>query len=1002
MRSKVKVMLATAMFMALFSVDAIAQAGTGTSGIVPPYSNKFDNEADFLQFSVVDSNGDGNTWKYYNKEWVDDPCAYIERGYSEQPKDDWLFSPGISLKAGSLYKVSFDLFNETGDFLKEKAIMCYGHGNNPEAMSDVLMDTTVVDNEKESPSTNRIFIVKIKEDGIYYFGLHAISGYDSYNLLFDNFSISQTSENAPGRVADLKAIPGDKGALEATLSFKAPSITRNGEPLNGNIDKVVVKRNNKEIGTIKDVEPGSYQTFNDNEAAQGYNDYSVFAVNDEGEGDYENARCFVGKDIPKKITKLKVREIEPNVVKLEWEQPTLGQNGGYVDPDSVYYQISRAEGYYVYTLSEKHKGTLYTDTTDFDEQKAVSYEVIALTDDLDPFEADIVSSEPLAVGPSYPAPFHDSFPDSYTSNLYLVNNYGTNGTWSITANSNNHDPFDGDGGMLAFTGDSKGDSATVILGKVNIEGVGFPVIKLNYYAEAGNSLYIMASSDGKDLVTYKSVENVAEEASEWRNIVIPVALPAKNIRLALKAAASSKNGCILVDNISISQGKEANLTLTGINMAKRIYAGNETKAAVNVTNTGNKTINNYTVEFYRNDTLIGNEDGQPLDAGEEANIYFSDYISMTTPLEVTYSAKIICAEDQDETDNASNETIALVVYNTDLPKVTDLNASVNKNSVSLSWKEPSSIGTEQFEYAPAFSNAEFGKWSAVDLNGSNTIIALDGDKELEYPNAGQPAAFIVFNAEQLGVAGGNLAPHSGRQALVAFANTDGQNDGWLISPEVEGNQDIHFYAKAANPDFPEQLEVLYSATDTKPESFARIGDVVDISTGDWEKIEKALPAETRYFAIRCISNDSYALLIDDISYKNRGLKIKGYNVYRDGKKLNEEPVNETRFTDNIMQKGLFTYYVTALYNTGESVFSEPLQVNTDASGISETLNGVDISAGEGEIVVNSSNYYRAEVYTTTGILVKKISGIGRTAVHVGYGLYIVKCGSKSVRLAICN
>jgi hypothetical protein len=47
--------------------------------------------------------------------------------------------------------------------------------------------------------------------------------------------------------------------------------------------------------------------------------------------------------------------------------------------------------------------------------------------------------------------------------------------------------------------------------------------------------------------------------------------------------------------------------------------------------------------------------------------------------------------------------------------------------------------------------------------------------------------------------------------------------------------------------------------------------------------------------------------------------VSGYNVYRDGDRINEETVNETEYTDtDVINSITYSYYVTALYDEGES------------------------------------------------------------------------------------
>lgn len=54
--------------------------------------------------------------------------------------------------------------------------------------------------------------------------------------------------------------------------------------------------------------------------------------------------------------------------------------------------------------------------------------------------------------------------------------------------------------------------------------------------------------------------------------------------------------------------------------------------------------------------------------------------------------------------------------------------------------------------------------------------------------------------------------------------------------------------------------------------------------------------------------------------------IQGYNIYRDGKKVNAEPVNDTRYYDGNLADGNYSYTVSAVYGDGKDTASEPVQV----------------------------------------------------------------------------
>lgn len=57
--------------------------------------------------------------------------------------------------------------------------------------------------------------------------------------------------------------------------------------------------------------------------------------------------------------------------------------------------------------------------------------------------------------------------------------------------------------------------------------------------------------------------------------------------------------------------------------------------------------------------------------------------------------------------------------------------------------------------------------------------------------------------------------------------------------------------------------------------------------------------------------------------------LLGYNVYRDDQQLNAEPITSTAYVDFDLSNGLYDYYVTALYDEGESDSSNHVLVQID-------------------------------------------------------------------------
>lgn len=62
-------------------------------------------------------------------------------------------------------------------------------------------------------------------------------------------------------------------------------------------------------------------------------------------------------------------------------------------------------------------------------------------------------------------------------------------------------------------------------------------------------------------------------------------------------------------------------------------------------------------------------------------------------------------------------------------------------------------------------------------------------------------------------------------------------------------------------------------------------------------------------------------------------KVTGYNVYRNGTKVNDEPINQLYFYDAVPATGSYTYTVTAVYAAGESEASEAVVATVNDKNI---------------------------------------------------------------------
>lgn len=280
-----------------------------------------------------------------------------------------------------------------------------------------------------------------------------------------------------------------------------------------------------------------------------------------------------------------------------------------------------------------------------------------------------------------------------------------------------------------------------------------------------------------------------------------------------------------------------------------------------------------------------------------------------------------------------------------LPYVTDLRLT---EDYALVWSDATTYPAlhpvaENVDAMEAFSIEGGNGWTTRDQDGARTMTISAGATTLNWPHATEAQAFIVFRPASINMED-YITPRSGDQCFVAFASAGRQNDDWLISPQLCGEQQtISFYAKCLYPDcLNERFEVWASASDTRPESFICISGEAPravTSAAEWQRFRYTLPAGTRHFAIRCVSNDQFGLMIDDLRFTPAypPADLIGYNVYCNGVKLNEEPVEDPRFDLNSVLGTLSSLEVSplagslkgtvkALYMQGESIPSNAVEI----------------------------------------------------------------------------
>ena len=178
--------------------------------------------------------------------------------------------------------------------------------------------------------------------------------------------------------------------------------------------------------------------------------------------------------------------------------------------------------------------------------------------------------------------------------------------------------------------------------------------------------------------------------------------------------------------------------------------------------------------------------------------------------------------------------------------------------------------TDNFESYDAFTVNPTGIWTYYDGDGGTTY----NYNAVTVPNLPYVGSCIVMNPSQTNPdITDSQSAHGGSQFLAIYnavpstiTNGTTTND-WIISPEIPftNGGELSFWARELTNQYgAETMRILYSTTDNNPSSFMEI-QTVNVSNESWSSYSYSIPAGAKYVAFNCVSNDVFALFLDDIT-----------------------------------------------------------------------------------------------------------------------------------------
>lgn len=940
-------------------VKALAPAKEAPANLktLPATFNLTKTDPDLEKYHVIDANGDGKTWTPGSMTTAS-VCFAPATGVAAM--DDWMFMLPVELKAGQNYRLGFKCAAGSSTIKNETMDVYVGQDTTVAAMTQLIYSTpkfggaTLTAYEED---------FTVAADGYYYVAFHGTSlgGGKSKNIKLANVTITASAPKVdPPAAGTLTYEVAPQGQLKATLHYTAPTTTVKGAELTS-IQKVEVKANTNDTRIIETIAPGETYDLEIN-LKQGTNTITATAYLEDTPGTAAQVKnVFAGYDEPKPVTNLVATLSEDyKSITLSWD-PTeeTGVNGGYVLMDSVNYFIFDAFGSYTDPAIASTTNTSITfDASAMTEQDFVAFQVTAgyISDRGDALYSTEVASNIVVPGPAATLPYYESFANSNLSTPWAIVPGSTTSQFQYfgmlddaTLASSGITSRDGDNGYLFLLNKQANSKAGLYSAKIDVRNIDAPV--LEFFILGNNHTFELSiASEGGAFQRVGSIDALANPIANWSMVRIPLDAfkDKKYIQLQFNFTFTGKANTTMfagLDDIRV-RNLTADLVMLGLNAPANTVVGENYQVVARIENRSDVPADAI-VTFTRNDEVLASVPVFDIPANGIAPVAVADSTWLGDDEYIFYNA-VATGEDMVAGNNeAAATTHVLMPIN---PTVGDLAGSlVGGNTAVLTWNRPDfepltqpSVYFEDFENAeyPTLTISDFAGWSMVDADSLNTYKIVSDSNN---PYLVKPQAFQLYNPYVAGCPSNYISDFlghgDGQQMLVAWS-AQGQNDNWLISPELPGvAQTISFYACSLTSAGPETIEVYYSTSGKELTDFEQVTcpGTEDVLPETWAEYTFDVPEGTKYFAIRHTSNDSYALFLDDFTFTKggplTGVTLNGYNVYRNNAKINEAIVAEETYTDTIADGATHSYRVSAVYSNAESQLSTPVEVAALADGI---------------------------------------------------------------------
>ena len=1010
------------MMLSQYEVYAVTKDGSSdasyTSPILigaavkPPYLETFDSQTMFNTFTIIDVNGighyEGDRWMWYgnNREAI----YWLDYDTYPTPADAWLITPTIDLTPDNVYRLSFSTRGySTGDFFEFTLSAHVGDMPTVEGQKREIM-RVVNKHSKENINYHGFFTA---DEGDCRVGFHLRNAGTDHRGL-DNIRVAYYGPSTIPAAPELVSTAVVDGAVKITV--KAPTTDTRGREISSLVNLRLYRDGSLlPVSTVTEgVVPGATIVLSDSEPAFGDNNYIITASSDNGQGLELSASVNTKAPAPVAVESVELRTVNNGRdVEVSWTYPEgyPSQSGEVLDPSEISYTVYRTVGGVRTVIAQDLRETTFADrlVTELfpgERQKYVDYFVSAVTSGGTSAE----KSAKILVGQPYELPleedeFFEMSTSPWLSNPVSAWSPGTNGYEPRAT------PFTGVSMMRCY---ASGSEQTWTSPRLNLSSLANQKLSFRLFCQnsdlaayASMEVGIVRDIDGvQQPIQIISERYSCKDEDGWKLIELDLSQYSSYNRASIVFVARAASGfMIYLDDIKVTGDRLAkDLALASFTGPEQAVRGRDNVYSATVTNSGTEAFAGKVIFAVDGEEICGED--VSLAAGESAAVGCVWMPELNGPEE---PAEIVAAVKAEGDLNPYNDEVALqidYVY-PNVPYVNNLTAVPSDDGlgVQLSWGEasiyPGAVAVrEDFEAYDDFTISDFGQWTMVDKDGAITMQGMNnGMASYTWEHCGKEQAYIVFNASRIGL-NEIASAYSGSKCLISFCAAT-ENDDWLISPQLLGSaQTISFYVRAMLAYYsPETFEIWISRSGRELSDFTLLTQE-SVRNETWLRKSYDLPDGVRYFAIRCTSQQKWALMIDDIEYipAQPAVNLNGYNVYRNGENI-ADCIGETEYLDpEVDATADLTYHVSAVYDDGESIFSNPAVINlSGVDGIDAS--GLSVKAVDGRITIEGAEG-KVSVYTTDGRMMYNFRATGSDSIAVAPGVYIVVAGDRSFKLLV--